>query len=171
MSMEEYQKKAFDFAADLTKQLITLSTAIITLTVTFSKDIVGNAPARDHWWLLISWVAFIISILFGILTLMGLTGNLDPTASKQKKDNGTFAVVKQEPILTVTSSNVTWTAKIQIITFLIALVCTGWYGYTAQQSKTKMPSRENTYLIIRRSQLGKDSTIYTDTLYLPTNSK
>ena len=31
-------KKAFDFAADITKQWITLAAAIITLTVTFSKD-------------------------------------------------------------------------------------------------------------------------------------
>jgi len=45
--MKENQKKAFDFASDTTKQLITLSTAIVTLTVTFSKDIIGvgdNSP-------------------------------------------------------------------------------------------------------------------------------
>lgn len=35
MDMQEYQKKAFDFAADLTKQLITLSTSIVTVSLLF----------------------------------------------------------------------------------------------------------------------------------------
>jgi hypothetical protein len=37
--MDEQNKKAFDFAADLTKQLVTLSTSIVTLTLLFSKDL------------------------------------------------------------------------------------------------------------------------------------
>ncbi|KQT20825.1 hypothetical protein ASG31_16700 [Chryseobacterium sp. Leaf404] len=39
--VNEQEKKAFDFAADTVKQLITLATGIIALTITFSKDILG----------------------------------------------------------------------------------------------------------------------------------
>jgi hypothetical protein len=45
MNPEERLKKAFDFSADLTKQLITLATAIITLTITFSKDFLRQPNA------------------------------------------------------------------------------------------------------------------------------
>lgn len=82
--MEEHQKKAFDFAIDLTKQLITLSTAIITITVTFSKVIIGNISDNNRCVLLFGWIFFLLSIVLGLLTLMGITGNLDP---KEKKNN------------------------------------------------------------------------------------
>ncbi|MES2427589.1 MAG: hypothetical protein V4560_11485 [Bacteroidota bacterium] len=36
--MTEPQKKAFDFVADYTKQLIALATGIITFTVTFLQN-------------------------------------------------------------------------------------------------------------------------------------
>jgi hypothetical protein len=39
--MTEREKRAFDFASDLTKQLITLSTSIVTVTFLFSKDSPG----------------------------------------------------------------------------------------------------------------------------------
>ena len=42
--MEPRIEKAFAFAQETTKQLITLSTAVITLTITFLKDVVKAAP-------------------------------------------------------------------------------------------------------------------------------
>ena len=54
-------RKRFDFAADITKQLITLAAAIITLTVTFSKDI----PEAARPWAFWAWCVFTASILFG----------------------------------------------------------------------------------------------------------
>jgi hypothetical protein len=46
--MDERVKKAFDFAADLAKQLITLATGLIALTITFSKDFIQHAPAASQ---------------------------------------------------------------------------------------------------------------------------
>jgi hypothetical protein len=67
--------KAFSFAHDTAKQLITLSAAIMTLTMTFLRDI---APANaDTSWLEVSWVLYLSSIACGIVTLATLTGNLE----------------------------------------------------------------------------------------------
>ena len=160
--MEENQKKAFDFAVDLTKQLITLSTAIITLTVTFSKDILGGVDDSNKYLLLTSWIFFIISIFLGVLTLMALTGNLDPMAKKQPKNDDGIRPdpVKPEPILTITSNNVTSTARWQVWTFLFALVLTIWYGYCAVTTPDKLRDNEDSYMIIRESKLGANTTIY-----------
>lgn len=168
MAMEENQKKAFDFAVDLTKQLITLSSAIITLTVTFSKDIIGKVDSSNRYLLLFSWIFFIVSILLGLLTLMALTGNLDPIPKKERQGDGTIKETKPNPNLTITSSNVTGTSQWQVWTFLIAIVFTCWYGYKAANSEeNKNDNHKNDYMIIRKSQLGNDTTIYIDTLYLP----
>jgi uncharacterized membrane protein (DUF485 family) len=166
--MEENQKKAFDFAVDLTKQLITLSTAIIALTVTFSKDIIGGVDNSNRWLLFLSWLVFIISILMGILTLMALTGNLDPIPKKQpkNKDGSQPEPIKPLPIL-ITSTNVTSTAKLQVCTFMIALILTCIYGYKAASIPTEGNKYKDSYMIIRETKLGTDSTIYIDTLYLP----
>jgi hypothetical protein len=68
---------AFTFAKELAIQLITLATAVIGFTVTFSKDF--GVPLR--WWkglLILAWGLFLFSILFGVATLMALTGSLAP---------------------------------------------------------------------------------------------
>ena len=132
--MNEYQKKAFDFAADLTKQLITLSTGIITLTVTFSKDVFGAASSAELGWLVATWVLFFLSIVFGLLTLMALTGNLDPVSKKIKTESGKEVEAKEVPIVTITSSNVRGTSIAQILTFLVALITMGVYGFYALSS-------------------------------------
>jgi hypothetical protein len=71
--MNEQSKKAFDFAADLTKQLITLSTSIVTLTFLFSKDLL-----EPRWLPVVIWILFLLSTVCGLWTLMALTGTLAP---------------------------------------------------------------------------------------------
>ncbi len=53
--MQDRQKKAFDFAAESTKLLITLSTGMIALTITFPKEFI--ADLRGAWMVLlgIAW--------------------------------------------------------------------------------------------------------------------
>src|ERR1039458_2916871 len=74
--MDEKDKKAFDFAADLTKQPITLATGTIALTITFSKDFLQKTPARARLWALGAWGVLLASVVFGIWTMMALTGSL-----------------------------------------------------------------------------------------------
>jgi uncharacterized membrane protein (DUF485 family) len=168
MAMEEHQKKAFDFAADLTKQLITLSTGIIALTVTFSKDIMGGVDQENRYLLLLSWIFFVLSLFFGLLTLMALTGNLDPIPKREKQPNGTVTETKPSPNLTITSSNITGTTKLQVLTFFVAIILTCFYGYKASNNHdNKKNDHKKSYMIIRKSQLEGDKRICIDTLYVP----
>jgi hypothetical protein len=68
--------KSFQFAQDTTKQLMTLSTGIIALTITFSRDVVKNPSVSGHSLLLWALGAFLFSTVCGVVTLMALTGNL-----------------------------------------------------------------------------------------------
>jgi len=103
------QIKAFEFAQEVTKQVITLSTGVLSLSVTFMKDIIPENEFTHGLKSLLaaSWIVFSIAILFGILALMAMTGNL----SKPSKD-GPY------------SNNIRFFAGLQIITFFIGIVLT-----------------------------------------------
>jgi ABC-type uncharacterized transport system permease subunit len=79
-SLDPQVEKSFSFAQEAVKQMITLSTAIFTLTLTFRKDV---APVgTDITFLEIGWGLYLASILFGMCTLYNLAGNVkvaDPT--------------------------------------------------------------------------------------------
>jgi hypothetical protein len=69
-------EKAFDFAQEATKQVLTLSTAILTLTIAFQRDIVGTSEGAGGW-LKVAWACYLLSILGGLCTLLNLSGNLE----------------------------------------------------------------------------------------------
>src|SRR5215468_10416340 len=81
MDFDIKDRKAFDFAADATKQILTLSTGILALTITFAKDILG---APGHWSRLLgwSWILYLISILCGVWTLLALTGSFSSSGQR-----------------------------------------------------------------------------------------
>lgn len=68
--------KSFDMVSDLVKQLITLSTGIVALTVTFLKDVVRNEPAGAARYLRWAWTLYVLSMLSGILALMAVAGTM-----------------------------------------------------------------------------------------------
>lgn len=74
--MDPRTEKAFDFASETTKQLITLATGVLALTITFAKDVIGSVSAVGLWLLGISWGLYIFSLIAGIMTLQCLTGEL-----------------------------------------------------------------------------------------------
>jgi hypothetical protein len=79
--MDTKTQKAFDFASDAVKQLVTLSSAIIAFTVTFLHDLVGVGATSTSGLsvpglVVASWVMYGISILFGAWTGFRLTGQL-----------------------------------------------------------------------------------------------
>lgn len=71
--MNEFKIKSFEFASSLTRQLITLSSIIITVTATFIERF---EAAFSSIILIIGWVILFFSILVGIIALMGLTGSM-----------------------------------------------------------------------------------------------
>lgn len=84
MNKDERIKKSYDFASDLSKQMITLSTAIITLCVAFTDKVFTSEASQVYsnylWW---SLFAFVVSISSGIFHLMGLTGQLGKVDNSQ----------------------------------------------------------------------------------------
>ncbi|MBS1804891.1 MAG: hypothetical protein JST28_16145 [Acidobacteria bacterium] len=106
--MNERLKKAVDFIADLTKQLITVSSGIVTVTLLFSKDIFG--PKLIAVW---AWVFYLASTVFGLWALMTLTGTLAPNDGQPPRDED-FLIGK----------NVRLPSGLQIITFGVAVVLT-----------------------------------------------
>lgn len=84
--MEDNVAKAFDFANDLTKQLLTLATAVLTLSVGFIKDLVPATQRELSFWPLeVSWLLLFLSIFFGVLMMQALTGHLDPLYARKGK--------------------------------------------------------------------------------------
>lgn len=67
-------QKSFEFANDATRQLLTLSAAILALTITLARDVTTGDPDV----LVAAWVAFLVSIAGGIWTLFALMFELDP---------------------------------------------------------------------------------------------
>ncbi|SRR5258708_11782229 len=65
-------------AGTLTGQMITISSGLLAFTVTFAEKFTPKgrdlAPPLS---LKISWVCFVVTILFGFWTLMALTGTLN----------------------------------------------------------------------------------------------
>jgi hypothetical protein len=119
--MTEPQKLAFSLAFDLAKQLITIATGILALTVTFRKDIAGGANKVEKW-LKIAWVAYLLSVLSGIWTMMALTGSLMPTPP-------------QAPVL-IFEENVRRPAAAQVLFFLAATLSLILYGIRAWPKKS-----------------------------------
>jgi hypothetical protein len=113
-STGEWEQKSFDFAADVCKQIITLSTAVTALTITFFKDFAQDAGGASRDLMAASWFCYFVSIVFGILTLMALTGSLG--ALQQPK---------------ITGSNVRVPAAVQIVLFAVGLLLTVTSGAAA----------------------------------------
>ncbi|HUT31458.1 MAG TPA: hypothetical protein VMX13_16810 [Sedimentisphaerales bacterium] len=84
--MNSQTEMAFQFAADLARQLITLSTGILALTITFTKGLCGRVPSDKLWTLKAAWLAYLLTIVFGIFSLMALTGTLAPTTSTSARN-------------------------------------------------------------------------------------
>lgn len=74
--MNQSLQLGFEFASELSKQIITLSTGILALTITFHKDVLEGQPRRADRLLAWAWAALLLAVLFGIWHLMALTGHL-----------------------------------------------------------------------------------------------
>lgn len=114
-NLNDATAKAFDFAQDVTKQVLTLATAIIALTITFFKDFAGHATYSAEVVMGSSWIAYLVSVILGLWTLMALTGTLQPLRS---------ATIE----LSIQGMNVRLPALLQLLSFLVALilsVCAG----------------------------------------------
>lgn len=113
--MDDRAKLAFDFAREIATQLLTLSTAFLALTVTFTKELVKGSKGRQA--LYAAWALQLVSILGGVWTLMSLTSALARPA--QGVAGPIFDVSVRLP------------AAVQVVMFVLSMAATVWYGYRA----------------------------------------
>lgn len=112
--MDEHTKFAFTGAADICKQLITLATGVLALEITFTKDLTSKLVDSDIRLLELSWIALTVSVLFGVWTLMAITGSAGQSVTPKAQD--------------IYKKNVTIPMIIQIIAFLIGIILSVIYG-------------------------------------------
>ncbi|REJ80607.1 MAG: hypothetical protein DWQ36_05295 [Acidobacteria bacterium] len=69
----------FDMAFELSKHLVSVSSAVLALSVTFLKDLTKSAPSkRQRQCLLFAWACLLATLVFATLHLFALTGHLTP---------------------------------------------------------------------------------------------
>lgn len=175
MSEDQRITKSFDFAADVTKQLIALSTAIISLCVAFTDKIFSSSAAQSHSiTLLTALLCFVASIILGIFTLMALAGHL----GNPKKHNTTEAQPLQEgePVNQRTNTqstqspiyngNVRFFSMGQMTLFVAAIIVAMVYVWKASSTPVEIPLKgtEKYLKVIRVSDYSIENSRVTDTL-------
>lgn len=176
MNEDSRVTKSFDFAADITKQLIALSTAIISLCVAFTDKIFSSEVAHSYSsWLLASLIFFVVSIILGIATLMALAGHLGKPQNENTSDSHQDQPQQADnPHLTTPSpiykGNVRVLSSLQMLTFIIAISIAVAYVYNASTSTRETPAPPmdagKFIKVIRVSDYSVENGHVTDTLYL-----
>jgi hypothetical protein len=112
-SIEAKTPKALDLAGDVIKQVITLSTTVTVITITFTKEFrpsgatMSSVPNALVW----SWVAFGLAIFFGLWTLMTIVSETDKIEAGRESAG-------------VNASNVRFAATVSVMLFLGGLLLT-----------------------------------------------
>lgn len=112
--MTDEQNLSFDFARSVTLQLITVSSAIIALGVTFFEKIRPEGHTPD--WkacLILSWVVLAVSVAAGFWSWLAQTGTLARPGRLG---------------LTIYRPNIILPAAMQIVAFIVGLALTIAYG-------------------------------------------
>lgn len=112
--MPTEKSKPFDYAQDVTKQILTLSTAVVTITVTFPTVLGRAAPSDARAALYGAWVLFALAIVTGVATLLNLTGRVGDadTIDSQGIDTGGIRIF----------------ATAQVVLFVAAMGATIYFG-------------------------------------------
>jgi hypothetical protein len=120
--------KGLELIADLTKQLLTLATAILTLTVTFSKGVTERVDRGAVWVLKTAWVLYLLSILAGIWTMMAIAGSAMPIDAQAKHS----------------ADSARLPSALQIVLFAVATLCVVVVGLVAGLGNRGTSTRADT---------------------------
>ena len=122
--LHERASAAYGVAQEVTKQLITLATAVFALTLTFA-DRIAKPGHGCRTLLEISWVLYLVSVAFGLLTFMALAGQI----AEPKVEKGQSG--EEHPVDTINTWAIRTPALAQVLTLGTALVLTLIYGFEA----------------------------------------
>lgn len=119
IDLTERDKLALSSAADACKQVLTLTTVIMTVSITFQKDVVTNASNLSLIWLRSAWLLYALSILAGCWMLLALSGSL---GSRFPETSNAVSIY---------SNNIRTPATIQMATFALGIVAIVIFGVLA----------------------------------------
>ena len=113
-------EKAFEFASETSKLLITLSTGVIAFLIAFldNEALLKPNSLIDKLAMATSWVLLLGSAIIGVWTQLALTNVLEPNG-ENKKDG-----FKQ----TIQNEKIKVPFKIQIVLFGLGIITTVIYG-------------------------------------------
>lgn len=104
------QITALQSALDVCKQVQTLITVVLTLTIAFLKDVTSRVHRSDLIWLRLSWFVLLLALLLGVLAMGAVTSEF--VAASPDVNNGT----------------VRWTAIAQQVAFFVGLALLTVFG-------------------------------------------
>jgi hypothetical protein len=117
----EIQQLFVESVRDLAKDLMTIASGIVGLSITFLKDVVNGFTAHRGWALKWCWFMYLVSIVFGFWTLMAVSGSLERALSSI-------------PLRIELGFNVRTPAVLQILAFATATTLLVIYGTSALHS-------------------------------------
>ena len=121
------QTEGIKAAVDTSKQIITLSTGVIALTMTFlDKFVPGGQQKIVPGTILAAWIGFGLAVLFAVWTLMALTGTL---TAIDRKANGLSLTAAQNKAVDAYGDNVKIPAAGMVICFLFGVILTIATGF------------------------------------------
>lgn len=112
--MDDQVKAAFTSATETVKNTLTLSSAVLTVSVAFVKDINKDPTNLQVWVLEASWVFLFLAIVAGMVALMAITGTL--AKSHSLTGDSLYSVNIQRPMAAA------------LALFLLGLALTATYG-------------------------------------------
>jgi hypothetical protein len=131
---EKLSTEGLKSAADTTKQVITLSTGVIALTVTFLEKIIqpnGGAGRSVPYTMICAWIFFGLAIIAAVATLGAITGTLNAIDRKQ---NGQSLAASQKAAISklAAGSNIQTPARVMSVFFIIGMALTIATGFLLQ---------------------------------------
>ena len=115
--MDDETKAAFASATETVKNTLTLASAILTVSVTFLKDVNKNPSNLQALTLQASWICLLLSAALSIITLAALTGTL--ARARPLTCNALYSVNIKRPM------------SAALIFFLLGLSLTAAYGISS----------------------------------------
>jgi hypothetical protein len=106
-------------ASEISKQLITVASALIAVGVTFGNSVARNVRPKDLRVLYSAWISYFLTIVFAVWHLSALTGALIPATPQDS--------------LRLESAH--WPALLQLFAFVIANLLLVIFGFAAVRAK------------------------------------
>jgi hypothetical protein len=112
--MDERTKQTIQTTTDALKQMMTLSTGVLTLEVTLLKDIIRNLNTAAYLALASSWLFLLLAVLCGVGGLLAVTGSLSRAPALTPE--------------TIYDTNVRIPAALQVAFFALGMILTVVFG-------------------------------------------